>query len=73
MFYLSYMEIITYVEGPEGFVVSEHSIFPSFMSAPFPQVGLFYVFMWVITAFILFVTLLWVACVPHYVFYVFML
>lgn len=45
MFYLSYMEIITYVEGTEGFVVSEHSIFPSFMSVPFPQVGLLYVFM----------------------------
>lgn len=25
MCYLSYMEIITYVEGTEGFVVSEHS------------------------------------------------
>lgn len=40
MFYLSYVEIITYVEGTEGVVVSEHSISPSFMSVPFPQAGL---------------------------------
>lgn len=45
MFYLSYMEIITSVEGTEGFVVSEHSLFPSFMSVPLPHAGLFYVLM----------------------------